>query len=561
MRSRLPAMIMLAGCFASAAAQQIAVPRIEAMPAVPSPLTIPDWSQRARDYESLVFNRTASGQHLPLIWTDATHINNGLDGFGLPSYVGSSSQTSGAAHEAVTCLGSLVGGTFNGTDFTTLNGSNFVLMAQNYYNTANAQNLVLNGTSAQSGATFWYEIWPHVLFYQLADRYPGFGSSSGIMFTTANKWYSAAGVMGGNVNAPNFDYTAYNFTTSQPVSNGIWREPDAAAGVAWMQYAAYRRFGSANYLNGAKWGLDYLEGTSNNPNYEILLSYGAYTAARMNAEQGTTYDVEKLVNWVFEPSSTVRSGWGCIVGSWNGYQVNGLMGSTTDGGGYAFSFPTFANAGALVPMARYDDRFARAIGRWMLNVSANARLFYRDQLPLANQSSGGWAGDPNAAIAYEGLRKTWLGNSPYATGDAVANGWAATDFALYGGGYVGYLGSIVSPTNVPEVLKLDCLATDVYTGPTYPTSIYYNPTGSVRLVAIALGESPSSIYDAAGDRWMATNRTGNQLVVIEPDTAILAVLVPADGIVSSNSGRLLVNGTVIDFHAPAPSSVEAWHEL
>jgi hypothetical protein len=60
---------------------------------------------------------------------------------------------------------------------------------------------------------------------------------------------------------------------------------------------------------------------------------------------------------------------------------------------------------------------------------------------------------------------------------------------------------------------------------------------------------------------MATNRTGNQLVVIEPDTAILAVLVPADGIVSSNSGRLLVNGTVIDFHAPAPSSVEAWHEL
>jgi hypothetical protein len=99
----------------------------------------------------------------------------------------------------------------------------------------------------------------------------------------------------------------------------------------------------------AKWGLDYLEGTGNNPNYEILLSYGAYTAARMNAEQGTTYDVEKLVNWVFEPSSTVRSGWGCIVGSWNGYQVNGLMGSTTDGGGYAFSFPTFANRGRAGP--------------------------------------------------------------------------------------------------------------------------------------------------------------------------------------------------------------------
>jgi hypothetical protein len=52
MRSRLPAMIMLAGCFASAAAQQIAVPRIEAMPAVPSPLTIPDWrsaSERLRE--------------------------------------------------------------------------------------------------------------------------------------------------------------------------------------------------------------------------------------------------------------------------------------------------------------------------------------------------------------------------------------------------------------------------------------------------------------------------------------------------------------------------------
>lgn len=550
---------LLVAAAAMAGAAQVAIPRIEMMPNVPSPLTIPDWRAKALAYDALVFNRNATGTYLPAIWADTTRVNSAQNGFGLPSYIGSTSQTRGAAHEAVTCLGSILGGTYAGIDKRAQDGYNYVLMGQNYYNTRNGQNLVLNNTSTTSGNTFWYEIWPHILFYSLEDRYQGVGSSTSIMFSTANKWYSAAGSMGGNVGVPDFNHTAFNFVTAQPVDNGTWREPDAAAGIAWLQYAAYKHYGSANFLTGAEWGLQYLDNTSANPNYEIMLSYGAYTAARMNAEQGTTHNVEKLVNWVFEPTSAVRSGWGCIVGTWNGYQVNGLLGSTTDGGGYAFAFTTFANAGSLVPMVRYDDRFARAIGKWMLNLSANSRLFYRDQIPAANQSSAGWTSDVGAGIAYEGLRKTWNGTSPYATGDAVRSGWASTDFALYGAGYVGILGGIVSRTNVPEILRLNCLATDVYTGPTYPTAIYYNPTATTQSVEIDFGAESKSLYDAVANRYLLTSVSGVQHFQIPADTAVLAVTAPGGGVEAREGKRLLIDGVVVDFSAGAPvNQSDAW---
>ena len=57
----------------------------------------------------------------------------------------------------------------------------------------------------------------------------------------------------------------------------------------------------------------------------------------------------------------------------------------------------FQMAATLVPLARYDSRFARAIGKWMLNAANNARLFYADfyevkhqKNPLLQASKAGW---------------------------------------------------------------------------------------------------------------------------------------------------------------------------
>lgn len=92
----------------------------------------------------------------------------------------------------------------------------------------------------------------------------------------------------------------------EPVDNGKWVEPDSAAGIAYFEYMAYKKFGKPQHLEGATLGLDYLGtydlATGNiltywldsidfNPLYEILLTFGPLAAARMNAEQGTNYSI------------------------------------------------------------------------------------------------------------------------------------------------------------------------------------------------------------------------------------------------------------------------------
>jgi hypothetical protein len=109
--------------------------------------------------------------------------------------------------------------------------------------------------------------------------------------------------------------------------------------------------------------------------------------------------------------------------SWGGYDVDGLVGSDTTGGygGYVFFMETVVWAKNLMPVVRYDSRCARAIGKWMLNVANNARLFYPDALPAANQSSSFWTGDPNHVIPYEALRSQGYG-SVFASDQSLAVG-------------------------------------------------------------------------------------------------------------------------------------------
>jgi hypothetical protein len=92
---------------------------------------------------------------------------------------------------------------------------------------------------------------------------------------------------------------------------------------------------------------------------------------------------------------------------------------------------TFAQAGALVPLARYEPQYARAIGKWMLNPANSARLFYPGAMPPGHESGERWKADPQHLIAYEGLRYEWQGKSPCATGDPVAMKWGpnATEHA------------------------------------------------------------------------------------------------------------------------------------
>lgn len=499
---------------------------VERMPALPSPLVIRDWKQVAVDYDAFVFDFERRGDFLPVIWWDCTKRNFPRDTFGLYSYVGSMHQGKGENHEAINCLAAVLGATLVGIDKSKQQGHNWVLMCENYFNRRNGENLFLNKTDARSGNSFWYELFTHILMYGLIDYYPNQGNFVEEMKITAEKWYEAAQVM---AQIPDFNYTAFDFRTRRPVYNGRWREPDGACGIAWVQYMAYVRFGDPKYLEAATWALDYLQEQTKNPYYEVLLPYGALVAARMNKEQGTNYDVAKFLNWCCDGDSQCRPGWGVVTERWGAVDCHGLTGSLTDGGGYAFAMNSFQSVAALVPLVRYAPQFARAIGKWMLNVASNARLFYANFHGHDRQTCWFWQGDPEHVIPYEGLRKEWDGKSPYATGDPLRYSWGAIDLCLYAGSHVGMLGGLMGKTNVDGVLQWDCLKTDFFGDKTYGTFLYYNPHAVEQTIEIDLGSGLYHLYDLVQESFIEKNVSERGHLILGPDAASVVVVIPVAG--------------------------------
>ncbi|NQU25923.1 MAG: hypothetical protein HQ567_31930 [Candidatus Nealsonbacteria bacterium] len=531
------------------------------MPNLPQPLKIRDWRATAVAYDRFVFDFDAKGQYLPLIWLDESRVNIDRPAFGLPSYAGDPHRTEGPRHESITCIGAVLGATVAGVD-KRRQRHDYVAMCEAYYNSSNGENLVLNGVNCRSGGSFWYEIWPHIVFYALADRHPEAGRMDAIVRATADRWHDACLAMDDGTGRSDFDHTAFNFSTMQPVDNGRWKEPDAAAGIGWIETMAWMKFRDEKYLAAADRCMQFLERRKQNPYYEVLLPYGTLAAARLNAELGRTYDVDKLLNWCFGISDC-RGGWGVIATRWHGYDCHGLLGSIDNRGGYAFAMNTFAQAGALVPLVRYDDRYARAISKWMLNLANAARLFYPGELPDGHESSAFWKDDPQGLIAYEGLRYAWQGKGPYATGDPIVMKWGpATDRGLYGSSYVGLLGAIVRPTDDEAILQLDCLATDFYAAGSEgscaagsegrcaaacPTYLYYNPHKAARQIAVDVGAEPRDVYDACTGKFLQRDVRGRTTVTIPPDAALLLVLPPSGGKVTRHGSKTLVNGVVIDY--------------
>jgi hypothetical protein len=393
---------------------------------------------------------------------------------------------------------------------------------------------------------------PNVFFYQLYDLYPNTGDFAHQFTTVADQWLRAAKAMGGSTTPwkmPNMNYRAWSFSTMRPLASGV-REPEAAGAIGWLLYNAFVETGEEKYRVGAEWALEFLNSRTSNPSYELQLPYGVYAAARMNAELGSRYDVEKMLNWCFNVGP-LRN-WGTLIGTWGGYDVHGLIGEDSFND-YAFMMNGFQQAGALVPMTRYDDRFARAIGKWMLNLANASRLFYPNYLPANLQDSEDWAfaNDPASYIGHEALRQEKFGLSPYATGDAVDGGWGYTNLVLYGSSHVGILGGIVDTTEVRGILQLDLLKTDYFGAAAYPTYLYYNPYLEKQIVSIDLGVGSYDLYDTVSERFIVTGATGITPVTLPADEATILVLAPPAGAITYDPGRMLIDGVVVDYASGA----------
>lgn len=515
------------------------------MPNRPEPFKLKDFKTVARGYDQLAFDFNAKGEHLPVIWWDDTKINLPIRTFGMPSYVGKNQPHEGEDHEAITTIGAVLGATVGGID-KSAGEHNWVDMCSAYFNTKTGQNVVLNNIATETGKTYWYETFPQILFNALVDRYPSWERGEQIMRTAADRWNDAYVALSKRPGGLNFDHTGFNLVTMQPVDNGKWHEPDGAAGIAWIQFSAYQKFGDKKFLEAADALTDYLDSRSSSPLYEIDMPFGAYVAARLNAEHDKNHDVGRLLNWCFDPSET-RSGWGVIVGNWGGYEVSGLAGSVSDGGGYGFVMNTYAMGGALVPVARYDERYARSIGKWMLNAMNAVRICYPDEMPRELQSCPDWKSTPANVIPYEGIRKTRNGKTPYASGDPLVAGWGKTDLGLYGGGFVGMFAGIISPTDDPLIPQLDLLATDFFRNKALPSYLYYNPHDDVRSVTVSVGDKPVDLYDAVKNDFISRKATASAKVSIAADSAAVVVHVPAGAAITYDGRRTLADGVVIDF--------------
>jgi len=418
---------MVFGLLSSAHAQdrQIRQPQVAQMPDLPKPVVLRDWKQVARDVDAFVCDFSQKGDYLPAPWWDRSRINVPFDVIAIPSYLGDSRQHKESnEYDAITCFGAVLGATKVGINKRDQNGKNYVEMLNAYFQEANGVELYLNRVQTKTGHTFWYELLPNILFYQVCDHYRDTPGMKKNMVRVADRWHEAVVALGGQ--DVNFDWTAYDFKTGKPVDNKEWKEADAAAAVAWIEYMAYTQTGNTNFLNAAEWAMGFLDRRDENPYYECLLPYGAYLAARMNAERGAAHQTEKLVNWVFNGDN--RRKWGVTSGAWGEQDCAGLTGSIYPGHEYAFAMNTFLTAGVMLPIVRYDDRYAEAFGKWILNVAIHSRYFYSNAWKPDEQTCFDWAqkNDPQSCFAYEGIRKQgWTRAYPVAdirTGKGSSSG-------------------------------------------------------------------------------------------------------------------------------------------
>jgi len=531
---------------------QVNISRINQMPDLPSPLQLMDWDAVAEGYDAFVFDLNRTGQYLPLSRLGTQGQFNYPDNIPifLDSYVGADSH--GNQAEGINIIPAIVGASLVGIDKSNQNGENWVTKAKDFFNLENGQNVYLNGYSTTSGGDWWYDLMPNVYFYQLKHLYPNAADEFSVQFTTvADRWLYCVNQLGGSTTpwtVPYMNYRAFNLATGLPLTTGV-PEPEAAGSIAWLLYNAYSETGSREYIEGAQLALDFLADFPTNPSYELQLPYGTLVAARMNALEGTNYPIQKMLDWCFDRGSL--RGWGSIVGTWGGYDVSGLIGEANDGGDdYAFIMNGFQQAAALAPLPKYDKRYAKAIAKWMINVTNASRLFYRNALPEANQDSWAWSvtNDPDAFIPHESMKEVWLGKSPFAMGDAINGGWAATNLSLYSGSSVGYLAAVVESTNITEILQIDLNKTDFYGDNAIPGYLYFNPTAMAKQVQVDLPAGTYSIYDAITESVLTSSASGTYTLTVPAGEVRLIRLFPAGVVPENINNRLYAGEHIIDYH-------------
>lgn len=538
--------------------RQTSISRIDQMPDLPESYEMIDWKEKARKFDAYVFDWNNQGKCGPLIWKDDARRNVDQTTFGLYTALDDIRQgpnhNGGEFHESLNSLAALLGAGLMGIDKTNQNGYNYVKMVQNFFNSDNGWNIVMNNTNPDVanlgggyGRDWWYDVLPNALYYAVSDVFPGVEGSEAIMRQIAEQFTKADSVLNGN-----YDYSYFDYGKLRGGRNHIPYQQDAAGGHAYVLLSAYKKFGDRRYLQHSKSATNALLNQKESRFYEALLPLGIYAAAYLNATEGEHYDTHKLLDWVFDGcmSDSGRKGWGIIVGKWGKYDVSGLQGSILDGGGYAFLMNSIKPAWPFVSMVKYEPQYATAIGKWMLNNASACRLFFPGHIDLKNQWAPEYHDLTDNNIAYEGLRKeddygkeSLKGVSPVAIGDGpkwIEGNPVSSMFSVYSTSPVGILGAIVDTTDVRGILKLDCNATDFFSERPYPVFLIYNPYPDDRYITYQ-AHGKYDLYDVVTKKYVARNVVEGQKVNIPAKKARLIYELPAGTKLTKKGNRIIAD--------------------
>lgn len=321
---------------------QIDIARVDSFAEAPTPWVLMDWRARAASLDS--FLESDAARDSGFVWWTAANpsplLPRAATTMAISSYANATQFKPGSS-EGLPVMGAVLGAAVARVGLQHHNVTRAEAATLKYFSPAG---IFRDFPNAATGGSFWYDVAPSIFAASLSDLFPESRPLRNLTRHSIQQWVTAAETM-----RYNFTHTAYSFATSSPVNNGKWLEADAAAGISWLAFMGSRASSggadAARQLRCAQKSMEALEAMSWNPLYEMQLPFGALTAARLNAEAGASFDVRKLLNWSLTPNEPLgnqlpdappgatRSGWGAVSGRWGGKTVDGLIGSSSDGGG------------------------------------------------------------------------------------------------------------------------------------------------------------------------------------------------------------------------------------
>lgn len=375
----------------------------------------------------------------------------------------------------------------------------------------------------------------------------------------------------------NFDTLGFDFDSGGP---GGRNEPMNRLGnspiIAWMLLLGYDIHKNTEMLNCARsavqWHID------NPGRYELTHVMAPYVAARLNAEHGDNFDLTPIYNTWF---GDLPNGWHITAGEvlGNGITADGLDGAIwkQSGNFRCFTMGSLNGPAWLLPALRYDQRYAKAIAKYSLNMAVSMRLLQGYKLDWNHQDHKDWKKehDPDYLLFYEALCK-WSPDpqktySPYASGDPIIHewfpdlvkkhgkvdknnymdhksNWISSDggnHAMYMGNHIGLLGAVCEPTDVDGIIRWDCLATEWHHPAAYPTYLYHNPFKEAKTFTLEI-EGTVDLYDSVSGKYVALAVQGGDKLTIKPDQAMVLVAVPQGAKITRVGNKLIANGIIID---------------